>query len=97
MVLVVHLLKTKKELKKIKETGDSRYIYQNESDKACFFNMIWVMEILKIKIEEHLLIKCYVIKNLILLRIQNVMDINVDFLQWFINFVIKKLLVVLLK
>ena len=27
-------LKTKN--KKIKETGDSRYIYQNELDKACF-------------------------------------------------------------
>ena len=25
-----------KKIKKIKETGDSRYIYQNESDKACF-------------------------------------------------------------
>ena len=29
-----HLQKTKKEYKK--ETGDSRYIYQNELDKACF-------------------------------------------------------------
>ena len=30
-------IKTKKErIKKIKETGDSRYIYQNELDKACF-------------------------------------------------------------
>ena len=26
---VDHLLKTKEEYKKIKETGDSRYIYQN--------------------------------------------------------------------
>ena len=25
-----------KEKKKFKETGDSRYIYQNELDKACF-------------------------------------------------------------
>ena len=25
-----------KKKKKIKETGDSRYIYQNEPDKACF-------------------------------------------------------------
>ena len=31
-----HLLKIKKEQKKIKETGESRYIYQNELDKACF-------------------------------------------------------------
>ena len=33
---MVHSLKIKKELKKIKETRDSRYIYQNELDKACF-------------------------------------------------------------
>ena len=28
--------KNKEGIKKIKETGDSRYIYQNELDKACF-------------------------------------------------------------
>ena len=26
----------KKRIKKLKETGDSRYIYQNEQDKTCF-------------------------------------------------------------
>ena len=31
-----NLLKTKKEYKKIKETGNSQYIYQNKLDKACF-------------------------------------------------------------
>ena len=31
-----HLQKIKKEHKKIKKAGDSRYIYQNELDKACF-------------------------------------------------------------
>ena len=30
-----HLQKTKR-IQKFKETGDSRYIYQNELDKACF-------------------------------------------------------------
>ena len=35
-MLVDHPLKTKKELKKIIETSDSRYVYQNELDKACF-------------------------------------------------------------
>ena len=33
-MLVDYLLKIKKELKKIKETGDSRYIYQNELDRS---------------------------------------------------------------
>ena len=32
----------------------------------------------------------YVIKHLILLKIQNMMDINVDLLQWSITFLIKK-------
>ena len=30
------LQKAKKELKKIKDTGDSNYICKNEPDKACF-------------------------------------------------------------
>ena len=30
-----HLLK-KKEIQKFKETGDTKYIYRNELDKACF-------------------------------------------------------------
>ena len=33
---MVHSLKIKKELKTFKETGDSRYIYQNELDKTFF-------------------------------------------------------------
>ena len=55
------------------------------------FNMILIMEILKIEIEEQLLIKHYMIKDLILLRIRNMIDINVSLPQWFINFLIKKL------
>ena len=35
-MLVEHPLKHKEKIKKIKETADSRYIYQNELDKACF-------------------------------------------------------------
>ena len=30
------------------------------------------------------------IKHLVLLKIQNMMNINVDLLKWFINFLIKK-------
>ena len=52
--------------------------------------MIWLMEILKIKMEEHSLIKYYVKKHLILLTGSNIMGINVDFLQWFIKILIKK-------
>ena len=36
-MLVDHLIKTaKKRIQKFKETGDSRYIYQNEPNKAYF-------------------------------------------------------------
>ena len=35
-IYIQYLQKTKKEFQKFKETGDSRYIYQNELDKACF-------------------------------------------------------------
>ena len=31
-----HLLKTRKEFKNFKETGDTNYIYKNELGKACF-------------------------------------------------------------
>ena len=30
------IYKNKQRTQKFKETGDSRYIYQNELDKACF-------------------------------------------------------------
>ena len=39
--------KNKEILQKFKETGDTSYIYKNKLDKA-FFNMIWLMKILKI-------------------------------------------------
>ena len=41
---------------KFKETGDNSYIYKNELD-SLVFNIIWLMEILKILKEEHFLIK----------------------------------------
>ena len=39
--------KNKERIQKFKEKGNTSYIYKNELDKACF-NMIWLMEILKI-------------------------------------------------
>ena len=35
-MLADHLLSINKEFQKFKETGDTKYIYKNESDKACF-------------------------------------------------------------
>ena len=53
------------------------------------------MEILRIFREEHHLIKYYVPKHLILLRTKYMMDINVDFHEWFINILIKSLKIAL--
>ena len=52
--------------------------------------MTGIMEILKICLEEPLLIKTYVIKYLILLNIQNMMDINADLLASTISKVFDK-------
>ena len=66
---------------KFKETGYSRYIYQKELDKVCFqHDMVD---------GEQPLIKHYVIKHLVLLKLKNMMDINVDLPQWSIDFSIK--------
>ena len=75
-----------------KGTADSRYIFQNELAKACFQHAR-LMEILKIQLEKQLLIKYDVIKNLILLKIRNMIDINVDLLQWSTSILIKRILV----
>ena len=61
--------KNKKESKSLKKTGDSRHIYQNELGKARCFQHDMAMKILKIYLEEQLLIKYCVIKYLILLKI----------------------------
>ena len=73
IVLVDHLLET---IQKFKETVDSRFIYKNELEKACFQHDIWLMEILRICLEQ-VLIMYYEIKHLILLKILNLMDTNV--------------------
>ena len=64
-----HLQKERKKKKKeSKETGDSRYIYQNKLDKACFQQEMAYKDF-KDLIEKQLLIKYCVIKHLIFLKI----------------------------
>ena len=46
------LLKTKERIQKLKETEDSRYI-NKMSQTRLVFNMIWLMEILKIYQDGH--------------------------------------------
>ena len=80
--------KQRKNTKK-KNIGDSRYFYQNELDKICFQH--------DMAYGDFKYLKYFVIKHLILLKIQNMMDIKEVFLQRFINSLIKKLLVAVLK
>ena len=70
-----------------------RYIYQNELDKAYFQNDRAYGDFKDLTRRTQLLIKYYMIKHLILLKIHNRMHINVDLLQWFINFLIKRFLI----
>ena len=89
----------KERVQRFKETEDSRYTYQN--NKACFqFDMAYSilktyqeLFLIKYYMINHLLY--YVIKHLILLRIQNVSDINADLPESFTNFLIKGLVVLL--
>ena len=94
----MHLKNTKykERIQKFKETGDSRYIYQNELQKACFeYDMIDVgfKDLTRRTVSDKILRD----KALILLKIRNMMDIKEVLLQWSIKFLIKKFLAVVLK
>ena len=65
--------------------------------KSLFVNMKWLTEISKICPEEHLLIKYYVIKYLLLIKIQNINRYQRGITSMVYNFLIKRLLVMLLK
>ena len=67
--------KNKQIIQNFKNRGNSKFIYQNELDEACFqHDLTW--EILKIYLEQQLLIKYYVIKPLILLKTLDMMDVK---------------------
>ena len=68
-----------KERKKFKETGDSRYIYQDKLDKACFQHDMAYADFkdLNRRTAADLVLR---VKHLILLKMHNMMDI-VDLLQ----------------
>ena len=67
---------------------NSRYIYQNQLGKACFQHDMAYGNF-KDLLEEQLLIKYHVIKHLILLKFQNIVDVKEVLLRWFLNIWIK--------
>ena len=86
--------KYKKRIKKFKEAGD--YLYQSELDKTCFQDDMTYGYFKDLNIR-NFLITYYGIKHLILLKIKTMIDIYVELPQRFINFLIKKRLVAVLK
>ena len=67
--------KTKERIQKFKQTGDSRYIYKNELDKACFQHDMAYGDFKNLKrrtAADNVLRD----KALILLKIPNMMDIK---------------------
>ena len=87
--------KNKEIIQKSKETRDSRYIYQNKLDKACFQHDIAYRDfkdLLRRTTSDKVL--CDKAFNL---AKNPKYDINADLLQWFIIFLIESLQVMLLK
>ena len=82
-MLVIHVLKTKKNTKSQKPKIYNKFIKTNLIKLA--FNMTWLMEILSICLEGQLLIWHYMIKHFILLKNQNMMDIKEVLLSFLIK------------
>ena len=82
--------KNKQRIQKLKETGDSRYIYQNELDKACFQHDMTYGDFKDLIGRAASITNCSM-KRLILLKIQSMIDIKEVLLQWSTNVLIKKL------
>ena len=82
------ITKIKERVQKFKETGYTSYIYKNELDKACFhYDMAYgdFKGLAKRTIADKVLRD----KAFKIASNQNMMDIREDWLQWYINFLIK--------
>ena len=83
-------IKNKERIQKFKETGDSRYIYQNELDEPCFQHDMAYRDSKDLTRRTTFdTILCHKAFN-ILLNILNMMNIKEVLHQWFISFLIKK-------
>ena len=81
-------------MKKRMKKQEMQDIFKQTNWIRLVFNMTWLMEIC---LDKQLMIKYYVIKHLILLKILDMIDIKEVYLHWFISFLIKRVRVVLLK
>ena len=78
--------KNKEIIQKFKEIGDTSYIYINELDKASFQHDVAYRDFKDLKRRTT---SDRILRDLILLKILNMIGINGDLLLWFINFLIK--------
>ena len=78
--------KNKEKIQKFKETGDTSYIYKKELDKACLQHDMAYGDFKDLKRRT---LSDKVLRDLILLKILNMMDIKKDLLLWFAKFLIK--------
>ena len=92
-MLVHYFLKIKKGIQKFKETGDTKYIYKNELDKACFQHDM-AYECFKNLARRTVSEKVLKDKAFNIAKNPNMMDIKEVLLLWFINYLIKHLQVV---
>ena len=76
-------------IQKFKEARESRNSNQNELDKGCFQHDMAYGDFKDLPRRTDF-VKLLRVKHLILLKIQNIMNINMNLLQWFITFLIKK-------
>ena len=81
--------KNKERIQKFKETGGSRYIYQNELEKACFKHDMAYSDFKDLSRRTGS-DKVLGDKAFNIAKIQNFMDINTDLLHWFTIFFDKK-------
>ena len=85
--------KDKERIKNFKETGDSRYIYQNEWDEACFQHDVADRDLNRITFADKVLRD----KALNIAKDPKYDGYKEVLLQWLINFLIKNLLVAVKK
>ena len=67
--------KKEKKKKKLWEKGHSRYFYWMNYAKTAF-SKIWPMEVLKIHLEEQLLINCYTMDHFKLIIIEKMINVK---------------------
>ena len=87
--------KNKERIWKFNETGDTKYIYRNELDKACFLHDMTYGDFKDLS-KRTASDKSLRDKALNIAKTLNMMDIKEVLLLWFTNFLIKNLWVVVL-